>query len=486
MKRKYLDLAAVMLMLCLLCACGTSDAPVYPKAHTPPASPIPLTCDAEGELIICADASAQQYLAPSQDAEEYIYQSLLAGQTEIDLSAYKIPKEQITALYTDVMNSHPDLFFVESGISYNFTSAGYIVSVKPRYCMTGQELAQARMYCEQALDEICAGVDAEWSDFEIALYLHDYLCLHFSYDTDYEIYDMYQFLTLGEGVCQAYTLTYMALLDRYDISSDVAVSQSMNHIWNVVMLGGNPYHVDVTWDDPIPDTQGNALHENFLRSDTGIAETGHYDWASDLICTSGAYENTFVTAINTPFSYTAGQWFYADGTSRAILAADFSTMSTQSVITLDDKWLSPTGQSYYVDAFAGVGTYRGNLIYNTPDKILAYNLQSGVTVEVSIPAPDSKQIFGLWVTGDTVHYRLSDAPDGQMEQLFCSVAGLADYLWGDADQNGTVDGRDITAIRRYLEGLATVCHTGASDLDDSGTLDERDVEILRRYLVENK
>ena len=58
-------------------------------------------------------------------------------------------------------------------------------------------------------------------------------------------------------------------------------------------------------------------------------------------------------------------------------------------------------------------------------------------------------------------------------------------MWGDADQNGVVDGRDITAICRYLEGLPTVCHTGAADLDDSGEVDARDAEILRRYIVEN-
>ncbi|MBR5601573.1 MAG: dockerin type I repeat-containing protein, partial [Clostridia bacterium] len=87
--------------------------------------------------------------------------------------------------------------------------------------------------------------------------------------------------------------------------------------------------------------------------------------------------------------------------------------------------------------------------------------------------------------GDTVYYRVSDEPNGEMQVLSVSVTGLADYLSGDADQNGVVDGRDVTAIRRYLEGLPTVCHTGAADLDDSGSVDARDVEILRQYLVEN-
>jgi hypothetical protein len=277
----------------------------------------------------------------------------------------------------------------------------------------------------------------------------------------------------------------MELLSRYGIHSDVAVSQSMNHIWNVITLGGAPYHVDVTWDDPVPNTEGMALHTNFLRSDAGITQTGHFDWVSDATCSSDAYDATFVTEITKPFSYTAGQWFYADGKQRALLTADFSTMSAQIVLEIEDKWLTPSGQSYYVDAFSGVGAYRGNLIYNTPEEIFAVNLQSGVSTKIQAPVPSGMQIFGLWVMDDAVYYSVSDTPNGQMQTLTCSLQGLVDYLWGDADQNGVVDGRDVSAIRRYLESLPCVCHTGAADLDDSGSVDARDVEILRRYLVEN-
>lgn len=483
MKRAGTIAALLLLVLCVLAACQAPEACAQ-SAPEPAASPRPIACAAVGELAQ-GQANAKRYQSPSQSVEEYIYLCLLAEQESIDISAYKVPMEQVVELFTAVMNAHPDLFFVNTGISYTYTSEGEIVTIKPDYLLSGEALGAAREACDKALDEICAGVDATWSDYEIALYLHDYLCLYFAYDTDYEIYDMYGFLTTGKGVCQAYTLTYMQLLSRFGIDSGVAVSQSMNHIWNVITLGGASYHVDVTWDDPVPNTEGMAQHSNFLRSDVGIAQTGHYDWVSDAACTSDVYESTFITGITKPFSYTAGQWFYADGAQRALLAVDFSTMSAQRVLEIEDKWLTPSGQSYYVDAFSGVGAYRGNLIYNTPGEIFAVNLQSGVSTKIEAHVPDGMQIFGLWVMDDVVYYSVSDTPNGQMQTQSCSLSGLVDYLWGDADQNGTVDGRDVSAIRRYLESLPTLCHTGAADLDDSGTVDARDVEILRRYLVEN-
>lgn len=479
----------ILLALPVLSACA---APMH-AAHEPtvshPTSPVPLTCQGQGELVESAltegSGEAARYLSSAAEIEQYIYKALLAEQEEIDLAAFKIPTDRITQIFTDVMNRYPDLFFVQSGISYTYTSTGHIVTLKPSYRMTGKALEAANAEVELLLEKICAGVDRTWSDFEIALYLHDYLCLHFAYDTNYQIYDMYGFLTEGKGVCQAYTLTYTSLLSRYGIASDVAVSGEMNHIWNVVTLGGQPYHVDVTWDDPIPNKEGQALHQNFLRSDAGIAQTGHYAWVSDAACTQDAYESTFVTGVNTPFAYTAGQWFYADGAARTLYAVDFATMRAQSLVETDEKWLTPDGGSYYLDAFWGVGTYRGNVVYNTPDRIFAQNLQSGVIVEIGAELPAGMQIFGLWVEADTVYYSVSDVPDGEMQTLFCSIADLADYVWGDADQNGTVDGRDVSAMLRYLASLPTVCHTGAADLDDSGEVDARDVEILRQYLVEN-
>ena len=489
MKYKRFVSAAALLLTLILSACAAPAPIAHQKQAQSPASCAPWTCRATGDLAELSlqegTAAAERYLASAQDVAEYIHLALLAQESEIDLSDYRIPTDRITQVFTDVMNRYPDLFFVKSGISYTYTSQNYVVTLKPSYRITGKELADARALVDARLDEICAGVDENWSDFEIALYLHDYLCLHFSYDTTYQFFDTYSFLTEGRGVCQAYTLTYIALLERYGIASDVAVSTDMNHIWNVITLGGRAYHVDVTWDDPVPDRAGQALHENFLRSDAGISQTGHYAWVSDYVCDSDAYESTFIVHADAPFVYTAGQWFYADGQARAILAADFSTMRTHSVLQADDKWLTPDGGSYYIDAFFGAGAYRGNLIYNTPKKILATNLQSGVVVEIDAELPRGMQIWGVWVDGDIVYYSVSNTPDGEKQTLLVNIKNLADYLWGDADQNGTVDGRDVTAMLRYLQGLPAVCHTGAADLDDSGAVDARDVEILRQYLVEN-
>ena len=39
-------------------------------------------------------------------------------------------------------------------------------------------------------------------------------------------------------------------MTRMGVDTSFAISTSMDHMWNVVKIDGNWYHVDTTWDDP--------------------------------------------------------------------------------------------------------------------------------------------------------------------------------------------------------------------------------------------
>lgn len=60
---------------------------------------------------------------------------------------------------------------------------------------------------------------------------------------------------------------------------------------------------------------------------------------------------------------------------------------------------------------------------------------------------------------------------------------LDEYLSGDVNNDGVVDAKDVTALRRYLAGWDITIQANSADLSGDGVVDAKDVTILRRLLA---
>ena len=139
------------------------------------------------------------------------------------------------------------------------------------------------------------------TDYQKALVLHDWLTSNTAYDLSYTHYGSEGVLFHGLGVCNAYTLTYSRMLSAVGISSmtvtgtaeDKYSGNSGSHAWTLVLLDGSWYHVDTTWDDPIPD--GNERHTYFCLTDEEMA--ADHTWnASDYPAANGTLYSAPTTA----------------------------------------------------------------------------------------------------------------------------------------------------------------------------------------------
>lgn len=255
----------------------------------------PRTASDEIPLIQEGRMSVRSFLAeedetgssdqPQTDNEVYpealteaLYAGLTAGEPEIVLSDYAIDPDQLRGAMQELINSRPELFFVSGKYTYRH-SLNVVISIKPDYLFTGDELAEKQSEYEAMLNALLERISPDASDLEKILAVNDLLCLGFSYEEEPDIFDAYHFLKDKKGVCQSYTLTATALFNRLGIESTYAQSETMNHIWNLVRLDGEWYHLDITWNDPTPDVFGRASHKNFLLSDEDIASTKHTDWS---------------------------------------------------------------------------------------------------------------------------------------------------------------------------------------------------------------
>lgn len=160
--------------------------------------------------------------------------------------------------------------------SYNTTGIvlqEYLLDGEPD--LKGDKEKELYLVMTDIADEI---FEPDMTDREKVLAVHDYLVVHTIYseeegNADY-LATAYSVLIDGEGQCQGYSEAFTALLMLSGVETQVISGDALDstatyqpHAWNLVKIDGDWYHVDATWDDPIPDTGGSAIHTYLFRSD---------------------------------------------------------------------------------------------------------------------------------------------------------------------------------------------------------------------------
>ena len=128
------------------------------------------------------------------------------------------------------------------------------------------------------------------TDYDKELAIHDYLVKNISYTYIRKKegftspkYSAYGALVNHQAVCQGYAEAFELMCACCGIKCHLVSGEATNdegtagHAWNMVQLEDNWYHVDVTWDDPIPEKyQSGISHEYFNISDNQISKD--HDW----------------------------------------------------------------------------------------------------------------------------------------------------------------------------------------------------------------
>ena len=152
---------------------------------------------------------------------------------------------------------YPALNIEEGVVHWNDT----VCSFQLAYLDTQEELD----YVDQQAQAIVDSLDLEGEDDYTKIKLiYEYICTHFVYDHSLTKYSAYDGLTTGSMVCQGYALlTYRAMWDA-GIPCRIVTgrSENQNHAWNIVLLDGQWYYLDTTWDSAVE--EGGPMSWNFF------------------------------------------------------------------------------------------------------------------------------------------------------------------------------------------------------------------------------
>lgn len=202
----------------------------------------------------------------------------------------KIPKlsqDEFTNVYFAVKNDNPDMLcFSDSCNMITFMSTCFLqlsYDYEKDICSSMTEELYATVY------EIMDSIDMS-DEYTAELSIHDYIVMNCSYTENAKnASNAYGCLVDGEAVCSGYSRATMILLYEAGIESMLvggtgitSENESISHMWNIVWIDGEPYHLDVTWDDPT--SSSNAISHLFFNLTTEHISSDHKDLSVDIAC----------------------------------------------------------------------------------------------------------------------------------------------------------------------------------------------------------
>ena len=192
----------------------------------------------------------------------------------------------INALIENVLDEHPDVFYIKEWKCVFFKSC---IQVYPKYTYTKQEIKKIANDCQKQKDKILSKIKTG-STYDQIKQLHDILVKNVNYKRvdNKDLHTIVGPLLYKETVCDGYSKTFKYILDELGVPCIIITGKGFNnslndseeHAWNMVSIDGCWFHVDITYDVALSN-KNFIRYDYFLISDKAIRKD-HYFYADKV------------------------------------------------------------------------------------------------------------------------------------------------------------------------------------------------------------
>lgn len=365
-------------------------------------------------LCACASAYAGEdiYRVKGFDDNEIalaeLFKSTLESfiEEEVDISKYNVTYDEFEDIYTTVLMNEPELYYVNVvQASLRYRSDEHILGFKPIYNCAYGELESRDKKIKKFSNSVMKGIGKNWSDEEKVLYVHDRLAAHITYydgdETEFgrNIYDAF---AKSSSVCVGYALGFQYFMDKLDIPCINVTTD--DHIWNMVEIDGQWYHVDVTWDDSVEITKNTFMHQMILQSDESMAreELDHDLSKNAETADDSFFENAFWTESNTRISYLGGYWYYTN--KEGLNRYSFNSGESKLIYTISGIWHAGEDMDWKIP-FSQTAVYGKSVYFNSPTVIYRYDTAKNKIYKVYAPKlGKNEQIYDIYISDGKLVY----------------------------------------------------------------------------------
>lgn len=187
---------------------------------------------------------------------KYVYDAIISaaqkGSAYVDLTGIDgVTKDDYCDIYSLVYNDENSMYYLDVNMQYSFnpnTQNVRSATIFYKYTSAERQRMQAEIDSETA--NILSKITPGMSQYDIVKTFYDYLAENVVYDEDApNCSDIYGVFVDKRAICGGYSKAFSYLCDKVGIETLTVIGDADNipHMWNMIKLGGDWYHIDITY-----------------------------------------------------------------------------------------------------------------------------------------------------------------------------------------------------------------------------------------------
>ena len=199
------------------------------------------------------DEKYYPYYGLLNDDQKLVYQQayreVLAMDAEIE-PEIRISEEDVSEAAMALLYDHPELFWLDTAFSYQYTEDHVCTKLIMVFNSTADNIEESKKLFDESTDAIIRSAMNCTSDYEKEKHVHDALLDQTGYDIEASLnQSAYSALVSHSTVCAGYAKAFQYIMTKLSIPCYYVTGYAEGeHAWNTIMLDGEFYNVDLTWD----------------------------------------------------------------------------------------------------------------------------------------------------------------------------------------------------------------------------------------------
>lgn len=195
----------------------------------------------------------------------------------VNIEGIHMSESEIRRSINAFVFDNPHIFWLDNLFGYAYVGEDTMVEFYS--VISADECEKKYLVLNSAVNRIMASLEDGMSEFEREKFMHDFVinnCIYkgtvASLSDGWEYFSAYGSIVKGEAVCEGYAKSMQLLLNLSGIECMTirGDSEGVGHMWNVVKIDDEWYHLDSTWDD----TTNGAIYD-FFNIDDEMIKTSH-------------------------------------------------------------------------------------------------------------------------------------------------------------------------------------------------------------------